>query len=283
MSVEALGHIVSENGRTNRRRHDESRPMKDRFRAAFRDKTLVGIVAFGLLVVGCVGIFVNASDIGSTAAIVAGAVMFAVATLVDRILMIKYGPYEIHLAKDYLEAAEIADEEGDERSAEALRSEGLTLLRAAEEAHTTYASAIRKLYGLARADTENAIRQALEAEGLAVEPGGLHSLLTYFSIVGIRDDEKVGVVISFGEWDIESAAQKITLSMHSTPGLKGVVVVQNMLSSRRRLNQLPQPSISDVERNIENQLQPGMKVRIVFWRQGDPIDGIRRAIAEVMN
>ena len=256
--------------------------MKSRLRLLLRDKVLVGLVAFALLIVGCVGIFANASDIGSTAAIVAGAVMFAIGTLVDRILMIKYGPYEIHLAKDYLEAAEIADEEGDERSAEALRSEGLTLLRSAEEARTNYASAIRKLYGLARADTEKAIRSALEAEGLTVEPGGLHTLLTYFSLVGIRDEDKVGVVISFGEWDYESAAQKITLSMHSTPGLKGVVVVQNVLSSRRRLDQLPQPSVTDVERGVENQLQGQIKIRIAFWRQGDQIDGIRKAIRDVL-
>lgn len=250
-------------------------------RSLFKDKVLVGIVAFALLIVGCVGIFVGASDMGSTAAIVAGAVMFVVAVMIDRILMIKYRDYEFHLAKDLFEAAEVADDEGDEPEAEELRERGLDILRQTESGGLSHSAAIKKLYRMARRHLEETVTRALEAEGLAVEPRGLESLLTYFSMIGTRGEEKVGVILSFGEWDFDSAARKIALSLHGVTGLKGVLVVQNLMGARR-VGGLPEPSTADIERNVEMQLQGRVKVRITNWRQGDPIDGIRRAIAEVL-
>ncbi|MDQ3964696.1 MAG: hypothetical protein M3277_12430 [Actinomycetota bacterium] len=117
-----------------------------------KDRVLLGILGLCLVVVGSVGAFVNASDMASTAAIVAGAVIAAVGLLIDRIPLIKYGDYEIHLAKDYFEAAEIADEEGDEPAAEALRGEGLGILRQAKESSITYSAAIDG-FTLLRANT----------------------------------------------------------------------------------------------------------------------------------
>lgn len=244
------------------------------------DKVVVGFVGFGLLVVGSVGIFVGASDMGSTAAIVAGAGMFVVAAMVDRILMIKVRDYEFHLAKNLLEAAEVADEQGDEPEADALRASGMNILRQAEAGGVTPATAIRKLYRMARRNLEEVIGRALEAEGLSVEPRGLESLLTYFSMIGVRDDERVGVIISLGEWDHEAAARKINMSLHGMTGLKGVVVVQEMMGLRRM--GLPEPSTADIERVVENQLQGRVKVRLVHWRQGDPMDAIRKAVAEIL-
>lgn len=197
--------------------------------------------------------------------------------------MIKYGPNEIHLARDYLEAAQVADLEGDGPAADALRDRGLDLLRQAQESQITYSAAIRRLYGMARAHIEQAIRSALEAEGLQVEPTGLQSLLTYFSLVGRRGEDVVGIIISFGEWEFQSAVHKIQLSIQTTPGLKGVLVVQNMMTLRRGGDALPHPSVEDIERSVENQLPVKIKVRVVSWRQGDPIDDIRQAVRHILN
>lgn len=245
-------------------------------------KGLVGVVGFGLLTVGSVGIFVSDSSIGTATALAGGAVLVSLGAFVDRILLIKYKDYEIHLARDYLEAAELAEDEGAESTAEELRGLGMEILRRTESGDLSHAAAIQKLYRMARETVDGAVRRALEAEGLEVAPQEVESLLTYFSMVGRRGSQKVGVVISFGEWDIDSAARKINLSLHGMPGLKGVVVVQNMLT-RRRVGGLPEPSISDAERVVENQFEGALKVRITNWRQGDSIDGIQAAIREVLS
>ncbi len=261
------------------RRREAQEP---RWRRVFKDKFVLGVVSVMLLVVGCVGIFVEASDMGSTAAIVAGAVMLAMSALVDRVLMIKYGQYEVYLAREYLEAAEIAEEEGDEPAAEALRDQGLDVLRQAKESRITYSVALRRLYTMAREHVEAAVRSALEAEGLELEPRGLESLLTYFSLIGAQGGAKVGVIVSFREWDYDADLPRLRASVHATPGLKGIVVVQNMLTPRRRSSGLPQPSSEDIQRIAENDLGGSIKIRIASWRQGDPIDVIRHAIREVL-
>ncbi|MDQ3964697.1 MAG: hypothetical protein M3277_12435 [Actinomycetota bacterium] len=107
--------------------------------------------------------------------------------------------------------------------------------------------------------------------------------MTSFSLIGVRDGEKVGALISFGDWDHATEIHKLVVSSHATPGLRGVVIVQNMLTPPRVGSSLPQVSVDDIERQAERNLGGNVKVRIASWRQGDPIDDIRRAVREVLS
>jgi hypothetical protein len=122
-------------------RHDQPVPTTDRVSALPRYALgLVGLTSFA---VGAVAVFVTENGTGTAALLTIGAVLMVFGAMGERIESLELGNAKLRLraaAAEKYEQAEVLEQQGDPRSADALRAQARALLEAADPLAARYAT-----------------------------------------------------------------------------------------------------------------------------------------------
>ncbi len=125
-------------------------------------RLLCGIGGTGLVVLGCVAVFVSENSAGTAAVIAAGIALLLVAVLADRITAVEAGGVKVELGKvaaRKLDEADEAEDQGDHERAAELRDEARALITGNADDIARFARTRRSSPGWRRsADQELQVR-----------------------------------------------------------------------------------------------------------------------------
>lgn len=140
-----------------------------------RLRWVLGGLAFGLLVTGCVATFVTSNDVGAAALVAGGFGLAALAYLGERITHVKYGEFEADMgavkkAEALVRAAAVAEGAGESSRADGYRAEALATLDQLSSVGRSY-EGIRSSMHAGWERTQQMEEQVAKARRLALENG----------------------------------------------------------------------------------------------------------------